>query len=96
MADKEREFTPQHAPEQRRPMSDDQRRRGDEESGEPVQLDREQEPKRPGQAQPGQSQPGQQPGQGQPGQGQPGQGKPGQPSQPGQPGQPGQPPSPQR
>lgn len=88
MADKEREFTPQDAPEtERRPTSDERPGRGDQESGEPVQLDREEE-RRPGQ--PGhQPQPGQpgKPGQpGQPGpQGQPGQGKPGQPGQPGQP-----------
>src|SRR5262245_38510912 len=87
MADKDREFTLQHAPDTERNRPG----RGDQESGRPVQLDREQEERRQGQ--PGQN-PGQQPGQpGKPGQ----QGQPGQPGQPGQnkPGQPGQP-TPQR
>ena len=90
MADKEREFTPQNPQTERRPANDQRRGRGDQDSGQPVQLDREEE-KRPGQPgyqpQPGQpgrptqpGQPGQQPGQ--PGQGQPGQGKPGQSGQP--------------
>ncbi|HEY7647618.1 MAG TPA: hypothetical protein VID04_01335 [Methylomirabilota bacterium] len=76
MADKDREFTPQHP--------DSEREGGDQESGRPRQLDREPAQK-PGQ----QQNPGQHPGQGKPGQqgypgqqGQPAQDKPVQPGQP--------------